>query len=67
MATAAWRAGGCVHVRGHCTHQENKREEARALSFLADLKNVVHDEGNDVMNRCVLARGAAALRRSCFS
>lgn len=33
MATAAWRRGGCVHVRGHCTHQRNKRENAHALSL----------------------------------
>lgn len=65
MTTAAWRTGGCVHVTGHCTHHMNKREKAQALSLLQN-KNCVHNEGNDVMNQCVLARGAA-LRRSCFS
>lgn len=53
MATAAWRTGGCVHVRGHCTI---KREEAHALSVL-QIRNFVHDEENDGMNQCVLARG----------
>lgn len=54
-----------MHVRGHCSHQTNKRERAHALS-LPQNKNSVHDEGNDVSNQCVLARGAA-LHRSCFS
>lgn len=52
MATSAWRTGGCVHVRGHCTI---KREEAHALSVLQTI-NFVHEE-NDGVNQCVLARG----------
>lgn len=33
MVTANWRTGGCVHVRGHYTHQVNKTEKAHALSL----------------------------------
>lgn len=57
MTTAVQRRGGCVYVRGHSTHQIGKK--AHPLSL-------VHTEGNDVMNECVLARDTA-LCRSCFS
>lgn len=60
MATADWRTGGCVHVRGHRTHQMNKREKLVLRAFRQN-KNFVHDEGNDVMDECVLARGTAPL------
>lgn len=45
----------CACQRSLYPSKEPKRRSS-CFELPADLKNVVHDEGNDVMNRCVLAR-----------
>lgn len=56
MATKARRTGGCVHVWGTFYPSKEKKETLVLWDFCR-FKTLCTMRGNDVMDRCVLARG----------